>query len=110
MLINLVLVGFPMDAGRMLQAALWPSLGYRHATQVAVFAGFAVVFLVGLYAYCFLVRGSPLALALFIYFACQREWIRLETGSDEGAFGYDFSQGYTSLERDQSGSAPTRCD
>src|SRR5262249_18509444 len=28
-------------------------------------------------------------------------WILLETGGEESMFGYDFSQGYTSLERDQ---------
>ena len=73
-MLNLVLVGFPMDAGRMLQAALWPSLGYRHATQVAVFAGFGMVFLVGLYA---IIYSSVMALGLglFIYFSCQRQWI-----------------------------------
>ena len=47
-----------------------------------------------------------LCLALFIYIACQRQWIMLETGGEEGLFGYDFSQGYTSLERDQIQAAP----
>ena len=47
--------------------------------------------------------GLPLALCLaaFIYFSCRNQWIILETGGEEGLFGYDFSQGYTSLERDQ---------
>jgi hypothetical protein len=40
-------------------------------------------------------------LAVMIYFACKNQWIVLETGGEEGLFGYDFSQGYTSLERDQ---------
>jgi stage IV sporulation protein FB len=106
-LINIFLAGFPLDGGRMLQAALWPSLGYRQATLTAVFAGFAVVFVVGLYA---IIQSSVLALclALFIYAACQRQWVVLETGGEEGLFGYDFSQGYTSLERDQVQAAPTK--
>src|SRR5205085_1683944 len=38
---------------------------------------------------------------LFIYAACKQEWIVLETGGEESLFGYDFSQGYTSLEQDE---------
>jgi hypothetical protein len=55
---------------------------------------------VGLYA---IIYSSVLALglALFIFVSCQRQWVLVETGGDEGLFGYDFSQGYTSLERDQ---------
>ena len=84
----------------MLQSALWPQLGYRQATLVAVFAGFITMFVVAVVA---LVINEllPLCLAAFIYAACRTQWIILETGGEEGLFGYDFSQGYTSLERDQ---------
>jgi hypothetical protein len=90
-----------------LNIALWPWWGYRQATLAAIFAGFAVVFIVGLYS---IILSSVLALclALFIYFACQRQWILLETGGEEGIFGYDFSQGYTSLERDHVQAAPSK--
>jgi Zn-dependent protease len=104
-LFNILPPAYPLDGGRMWQAALWPSLGYRLSTLAVVYMGFAVVFLIGLYG---IIQTSVMALclALFIYAACQRQWVILETGGEDGVFGYDFSQGYTSLERDQIQAAP----
>jgi len=98
-LLNVVLIGFPLDGGRMFQCLLWPRLGFRQATQSAIFAGFITMLLVGIYA---IARDDTLflALALFIYFTCRQQWILLETGGEESLFGYDFSQGYTSLEQE----------
>jgi stage IV sporulation protein FB len=107
-LLNLLLVGFPLDGGRLLQCALWPHVGYRQATLSAVFAGFVVMFIVGLYG---IVADETMALCLaaFIYVACKQQWIILETGGEDSLFGtYDFSQGYTSLERDQPAAAPPK--
>jgi stage IV sporulation protein FB len=106
-LFNIVLVGFPMDSGRMLQSAVWPIWGYRQATLIAIIAGFVTVFFVALYG---VVQDSVLALSLavFIFFACHKQWFILETGGEDSLLGYDFSQGYTSLERDLPPSAPPR--
>jgi Zn-dependent protease len=102
--LNMVLIGFPLDAGRMLQASLWPRLGYRQATLIVVYCGyFVAVFVLGV-ASLAMNETLVLALALFVGIACYVQQFQLQTGEDS-LFGYDFSQGYTSLERDQE-SAP----
>ncbi len=106
-LFNMILIGFPMDAGRMIQSALWPIYGYRQATMVAIILGFVVMFCVGIFS---VVKQEVLALclAIFIYVSCRMQWMILETGGEDSLFGYDFSQGYTSLERDLPPAAPAR--
>jgi hypothetical protein len=96
---NVLLLGFPMDGGRLFQCALWPYLGYTRATVAALVAGFITAILVGIYS---VVVYDPLALflCLFIWVTCRQQWIVLETGGEDALFGYDFSQGYTSLERE----------
>jgi Zn-dependent protease len=105
-LLNL-LPGFPLDGGRMLQALLWWRGDYRQATLAAVFSGFVVMVIICLFG---MVANEvmPLFLAWFIYATCKQQWLVLETGGEEPMFGYDFSQGYTSLERDQPASPPRR--
>lgn len=103
---NVLCVGFPLDGGRLLQAALWPRFGYITATRIACYAGFTVAVLLGLWAIIFLDKEhystiiTTFMLSFFIFMSCQQELQRLEaSGGDDNLFGYDFSQGYTSLER-----------
>ena len=104
---NMALPGYPLDMGRVLQAILWMRSDYRQATATACYAGFVTAIVVGVYS---IVRNEVLAFALclFIYLSCKQQLILLETGGEDAPFGYDFSQGYTSLEGAQPAAPPKR--
>ncbi|MCP4247353.1 MAG: hypothetical protein GY778_09925 [bacterium] len=99
LLFNLAPV-FPLDGGRILQCLLWPSMGFRESTKLAT--GIGMVGAIG-FAIVGLISGQVLLLgiAFFGYLTCwqQRQMLKMGAFADEGEFGYDFSQGYTSLEK-----------
>jgi len=99
-LLNVLLLGFPMDGGRIVQCVLWPLYDFRQATLFAIYAGFGTMLVVALLSLVFN-EAIGLFLACFIYVTCRQQYIILETGGEESLFGYDFTQGYTSLEREQ---------
>ena len=100
LLFNTILMGLPFDGGRMLQAALWPRMGHYQSTKVAIYAGFVVAVLVGIYSIVF-TETMMMFLTIFIFVSCAQEWMALENAHEDSLFGYDFSQGYTSLEKDE---------
>jgi stage IV sporulation protein FB len=101
-LFNVLVIGIPFDGGRMLQAVLWSRMGHYQATKVAIYFGFFFMVLAVLASFIVTSNESLiLCLAIFIYMACAQEYMALETEREESLFGYDFSQGYTSLEKDE---------
>jgi hypothetical protein len=97
-LFNMLLPGYPMDCGRLVHAYLWARNDYQSATITACYIGIGTaIFLLAVTI--FLNEYSFLMLAFFIGMTCYQT-LRMELDTERGAFGYDFSQGYTSLERD----------
>lgn len=97
-LFNMLVPAYPMDCGRLLHAFLWTRGDFRSATITCCYVGYGTaVIMLGI---AFLTnRAELLALAAFIGLHCYIT-LNQERETERGAFGYDFSQGYTSLERD----------
>ncbi len=102
---------FPFDGGRALASFLqvvFPRISHERA--VASVATFARLMALALFVVAFMLRDAlpnaivPTWLALvllsvFVFFSARVEETQLEADEEEELFGYDFSQGYTSLER-----------
>ena len=95
-LFNLI-PAYPLDGGQLLQSLVWARTDYRRGVVVAAYTGFgvAVIFLIVSIA---VNEALFLGLALFMLYAASVRLMQLEM--EEGPFGYDFSAGYTSLEKD----------
>jgi stage IV sporulation protein FB len=96
-LFNLI-PAYPLDGGRILQSLVWARTDYRRGVVVAAYSGFGVsvlFLLVSIWKNEALFMG----LALFMLYEASMALYRLEM--DDGPFGYDFSAGYTSLEKEE---------
>jgi Zn-dependent protease len=99
LLVNLLPL-YPLDGGRMIRELAGVRLPSLHATAVAVLIGA----LGGVLLFSLALWFHYLWVALlggFVVVACTRRYRQLEMFAEnqENEFGYDFSEGYTSLDR-----------
>jgi Zn-dependent protease len=95
-LFNLI-PAYPLDGGRLLQCAIWARTDHRRGVVVASYSGF-VVSVLFLFVSIATNEALFMGLALFMLYSASLALHQLEM--EDGPFGYDFSAGYTSLEKD----------
>lgn len=99
LLINLLPV-YPLDGGKMLEAILLINTDGRTTRSTLINIGF-VVGLLAILVGIFLEQVTVVGIGAFVLFMNAFELMQLKTGEsyDDSFMGYDFSQGYTSLEK-----------
>lgn len=114
-LVNVLLPAVPLDGGRMWRSVLWKKFGYRSAVVYVARAATVTAVLLCVAALLIFksdVSFASLPLALFgilLFFSAHQDLDRLqERESDDGLLDYDFSQGYTSLEKAAARKRPAR--
>ncbi len=98
-LINLVPV-YPLDGGRVVQTLLAQWWGSEKATETYLRVGFVVAILI-LFGGLLAESTWSVCIGAFILVLNMQESFQLSSGEayDDSFMGYDFSQGYTSLEK-----------
>jgi Zn-dependent protease len=96
-----LLPAFPLDGARLFQAWRWKYGDFRQATATAAYVGFLIMLVVGVYAIA-VNDILPAGLAAIIFVQCRHQLVLLERTAEEiPPLGYDFSEGFTSLEREE---------
>lgn len=109
LLIFNLLPAYPMDGGRLLQCFLWARKGYKKATEIVTITSMIIAGIMASYGF---VYNTPMlfVLAAFIFFQAWQTRQMLKAGEiqDDTVFGYDFSQGNTSLDRSYETTRPKK--
>jgi len=101
LLLNLVPI-FPLDGGRVVQAWLSHHWGATSAAEISIRIGLVAAVALGITAVLTETMWL-LGLSFFVILMALQEFQRVQAGEyyDDSFMGYDFSQGYTSLEKSQ---------
>lgn len=106
LLLNVCLPFFPLDGGRLLHTVLWHRFDYYHATMLSTNVGLVgggLLTLTGVYLAGAWGNDYLLLCCIGVYCIVEswrfRRQIELLGQMPDSEFGYDFSQGYASLEQ-----------
>lgn len=100
LLFNMLLPMFPMDAGRLVQEALWFRMGFIRSMQIAVNVGLFMAVAVGIYGA--VANASQLMMiAIFCGLTCWMERQRVAMLEPDGIPGYNFDRGYQGMPGDE---------
>ncbi|MBS0263734.1 MAG: hypothetical protein JSS02_17465 [Planctomycetes bacterium] len=102
LLINLV-PAYPMDGGQILRSFMVTRMGAGIGTEIAIRIGMAAAILLVIVDVIFLEHMLLICIAFTIILLALNEIYQMQTGEayDDSFMGYDFSAGYTSLEKSE---------
>jgi Zn-dependent protease len=102
LLINL-LPAFPLDGGQILRSWLTARMGTGIGTEIAIRIGMVAAVLMVLVGFIVFKHVTLVVIGFTIFLLAINEHYQLQASEsyDDSFMGYDFSQGYTSLERSE---------